>query len=288
MQMNIKITNITQTVSYRVKRLLPKRKKWINIIFRYDDFSALSRVDLELSILDVCRKNHVKFTFAVVPSIVEGNVHEPGVQKNVSLSNEKVEILRSAVNQGLIDIALHGFSHQSTNSTDFSELVGLDYDRQFNRISRGKNLLEDLLGSRIDIFAPPWNSYDEDTIKVLEKLNFNVLSAGRDGVMSRSTKLKILPSTCSLKRLRSAIQQARACTSIRRPIIVVLFHEFEFLDIDQERGLITLEEFSNLISWLSSQKDIRVLSIGQAVKIIKGFGAKRFLSTKKQTSAFYQ
>ena len=270
-----------------IKYHFPKKKRVINIIFRYDDFSAVSRTDFELSILEICRKNHIKFTFAVIPSIVEGDIHEPGTRKLIPLSEEKAEILKNGVDQGLIDIALHGYSHQTNNSAHFSEFAGLDYHLQLQKIIDGKNILENITNSQIKIFAPPWNSYDTNTLSALEKSGFSVLTAGRDGTMLKNTKLKIVPSTCSLRRLRSAVQDARTKTSINQPIIVVLFHEFEIIDIDKERGIISFQEFSDLISWLSSQADIRILSIGQSTKAIKGLGAKRFLSMKNPTSGLY-
>jgi peptidoglycan/xylan/chitin deacetylase (PgdA/CDA1 family) len=271
-----------------IKRFFPTKKRVINVIFRYDDFSALSRTDLELSILEICKQNNFRFTFAVVPFIVEGDVHLPGDRKSVPLSIEKIDILKNAVGQGLIDIALHGFSHQSNRYSEFSEFVGLDYQLQLTKISAGKKNLEEALNARVDIFAPPWNSYDDNTLAAIQKLKFSTLTAGRNGAVSKTTQVKIIPSTCSLKRLPTAIQQARTGTVDHRPIIVVLFHEFEFLDIDPQRGLISFQEFSNLISWLRSQEDIRILSIGQAAKAIKGLGAKKFLSMKKPSSAFYQ
>jgi|LSQX01.2.fsa_nt_gb peptidoglycan/xylan/chitin deacetylase (PgdA/CDA1 family) len=286
--MKFSLLRFSQKTFQWIKRFLVNKRRKIIVIFRYDDFSTLSRTDLELSILDVCRKNNVRFTFAVIPFVVEGDVHDPGPQKLVPLSEEKAKILRNGINEGLIDVALHGYSHQSNTSTIFSELAGLNYDLQLKNISEGKVFLEDVLNTQIDIFAPPWNSYNENTLIALENLGFSTLTAGRDGKVSKNSKLKFLPSTCSLKRLKSAIQEARRNTSNIQPIIVVLFHEFEILDIDQERGMISFQDFSEMISWLNSQKDVRVLSVGQSIKTIKDLGPKRFLSKKKSTSPIYQ
>jgi len=230
----------------------------------------------------------MKFTFAVTPFVVEGDIHEQGNQKLIPLSKEKAEILRIGVNQGLIDVALHGYSHQSHQATDYSELSGLDYEQQFGLILDAKKFLEKLIGTPVNIFAPPWNSYDENTLSALEDIGFSILTAGRDGPAKQNSRLKFIPSTCSLKRLLNAVKEARKSKIITRPIIVVLLHEFEFLDINPTRGLVSFEEFSTYISLLSSQKDIRILSIGQLATVVKGLGAKRFLSMKNTRSALYQ
>lgn len=60
-----------------------------------------------------------------------------------------------------------------------------------------------------------------------------------------------------------------------QPVIVVLFHEYDFQEIDETRGRITYQEFYELLNWLSSQRDVRLLSISQAAQGINDLSAKR-------------
>ena len=45
----------------------PADERHINVIFRFDDYSALSSTDLELKIIDIFRKNKASVTFGVIP-----------------------------------------------------------------------------------------------------------------------------------------------------------------------------------------------------------------------------
>jgi hypothetical protein len=264
----------------------PKRKTII-VIFRYDDYSALSRTDLELSIIEVCRKNGIAMTFSVVPFVVEGDVHDPSPRMIIPLSTEKVKILNDGFAEGVLDIALHGYSHQTNNAGQFSEFTGLDYGTQVEKLTKGRQFLANLLKAPVDIFVPPWNAYDLNTLQALKALRFSTISADRTGVAEKNSKLKFLPCTCSMRRLKeSAIQSARNILELQ-PVIVVLFHDFEFLDIDANRGMLTLQEFADLVRWLKSQEDVRILSISQASKVIKDLSARR-LQMANPTSAMYR
>lgn len=89
-----------------------------------------------------------------------------------------------------------------------------------------------------------------------------------------------MPAICSLLKLRDAVESARRIPEVQ-PIIVVLFHVFDFLEIDKKRGKLTYPEFVELLSWLTSQKDIHIASINQTTKTINNLSARRFIDYKK-------
>ena len=62
-----------------------------------------------------------------------------------------------------------------------------------------------------------------------------------------------------------------------------MFHEYDFKEIDEKRGRITYQEFYELLSWLKSQRHVRLLSISQATQVINDLSAKRFLMNKRST-----
>ncbi len=250
------------------------------IVFRFDDYSARSATDMEIRIIDAFRKNGDPITFGVIPYISEGDVHDPSPSRVVPLGPTKGDILRSASEAGILEIALHGYSHQTVDAEHLTEFSGLDYPSQLERIASGKELLERLVGAPVTTFIPPWNEYDLNTLRVLEDLKFTTISASISGEATEDSPLMFLPATCDLLQLRRAVKAARR-SSDTQPVIVVLFHVYDFMEIDRERGNITYQEFSDLLNWLKSQGDVRLLSIIEAATVINDLSVHRFLLNKR-------
>jgi len=251
-------------------------EKQINVVFRFDDYSALSRTDIALKIIDVFRKNKAAITFGVIPFVCAGSVHDPSPQDIVPLTSIKGDILKTAFKDGILDIALHGYSHQTINAKQRTEFSGLEYNSQVERLAKGKKFLEVMIDAPITTFIPPWNTYDLNTLLALEELGFSTISAGIQGEANGNSMLNFLPATCDLSQLRDAVRLARS-SSDTQPVIVVLFHAYDFREVNEKRGNTTYQEFSHLMAWLKSQKDVRFLSISQATKVINDLSADRFL-----------
>jgi len=250
------------------------QRKNIAVVFRYDDYSSLSNEPLEQEILDIFENHDIPLTIGVIPFGVN-NPYSPEPQDLFPLYGEKLETLKTFVKKGVAEVALHGYSHQANADSKMTEFSGLPFQRQMDLISAGKIHLEDSLNTPISVFIPPWNSYDQNTINALEELGFLTLSANKDGLIPESSDLNLLPATCSLDDLQEGILAAKK-SSTREPILVVLFHAYDFLEVDKDRGTITFPEFSELMTWLSSQSDVTTLSIGQAVQNIEGLSVNRY------------
>ena len=124
--------------------------------------------------------------------------------------------------------------------------------------------------------SPPWNQYDLNTLKALEDLAFTTLSAGKEGAANPDSSLRFLPYTSTLYQLKGTIEEAKR-SSDPQPVIVVLFHEYDFQEIDEKQGIITLSEFSDLLNELKVQGNIRMMSIRQATELISDLSVHRFL-----------
>ena len=255
-------------------------RKQIIVIFRFDDYSSRSSTDIEVKLIDAFQKYGISCTFGVIPYICTGDSRDTHPQDVIPLTPTKANILRNAIKAGVLEVALHGYSHQTIRKCAYrrcTEFSGLDYNDQVKKIAKGKNYLEEVLGIRITTFIPPWDSYDLNTIKALENLGFKNLCAGPNGDAKESSFLKFLPATCKPIKLRDAVKAARRLPD-PQPIIVVLFHQFDFLEINRENGSLRYQDFEELLAWVTSQKDIRVLSIDQAAKVVDDLSASRFIN----------
>ena len=120
----------------------PIKEKQVNVVFRYDDYNALGPTDAELRIIGAFRKNEASVTFGVIPSVVADSVEDPSPQDIVPLTGKKADILKAAYGDGIVDVALHGYTHQTTSTQYLTEFAGLEYHSQIERLRKGKHLLE--------------------------------------------------------------------------------------------------------------------------------------------------
>lgn len=257
-------------------------KSYITVVFRYDDYFSLSSTEIESKIMGTFHKYALPCTFGVTPFVCAGDIHDPSLQDVVPLTPLKADMLKNVISANLLEVALHGYSHQTNHlwtHRRFSEFLGLDYQSQEEKISKGKSFLEETLNTTITTFIPPWNTYDLNTVKILEKLGFTCISTYIRRKIKKSRKLKFLPYTCDIHRLRDAVESAR-CSQDPQPVIVTLFHEYDFMEIDKKRGNLSFQDFDELLAFFSSQKDICVLSINQATRQIDDLGFRRFSYNK--------
>jgi peptidoglycan/xylan/chitin deacetylase (PgdA/CDA1 family) len=254
----------------------------ITVVFRYDDYSSCSSTNFETKLIDTFKRYDVPCTFGIIPYVASGDGHNFSSQEVIPLSEEKVHILRTAMDSGIIEPALHGYSHQTIKDcrkSGCTEFSGLSYEKQMKKIVKGKKLLEDGLNTKITIFIPPWNSYDMNTLQCLERFDFNCISADLRGVSEESSHLRFLPKTTTIPELRQAVNSARR-SSDPQAVIIVLFHDYEFVEIGDDRGEFTYQEFSDLLSWITSQKNIHVSSMSQLIKE-NDFDATRFQENRE-------
>jgi peptidoglycan/xylan/chitin deacetylase (PgdA/CDA1 family) len=219
-------------------------KKPITLVFRYDDYSF--NIKIEKFIVDVFNKYNLPITFGVV----QGDNH---------LNNTDIEALKNTDKKKEVEIAMHGYAHSST------ELFGT-YDEQYKLLQKGKKFLEKSFNTRVVTFIPPYNRYSLNTLKVLNDLNFKVISSDKTGPFNNS-KIVFLPCTSTLASLADDITKARKL-KLNNCIIVVLFHHYDFYEDNETHGKISKSKFTSLIKWVSMQNDINVKTLGEASNLI--------------------
>ena len=240
--------------------------KKINLVFRYDDYCSQSPTDLEIKIFQDFLRFQMSLNVGIIPFAASSNERGPSHQELIPLTEEKTALLRSYIDSGTVIPSLHGYSHQ-TVINDFtgikSEFRGLSYQEQLIKIEKGKKFLEDRLGRDINIFAPPWNIYDRNTLRVVEELGFTTISAGLHSTPDKDSNLKFLPETENISNLRSVIKNARKVSS-SPVVILVLFHDYDFLEIDKDLGRMFYKQFQALLEWIAGQEDVTVVPLEEA------------------------
>lgn len=230
----------------------------ITIGLRYDDCSALSSSALESSILEACVRHRIPCTFGVIPEISLPARHGRIPELTSRLPDSKREMLRRAQVEGVIELALHGYTHRNVRDGVRTEFAGVPASTQAELIAKGKDELVSFAGP-IHTFIPPWNSYDAHTLDALSSAGFKTLSAEGLEPEQQRGGLKFVPATCRIPGVREAVTAARqlafgSCAS--RIIIVPCFHPYEIKESGSPRARFSLFDFERTLEWLSSQQDV--------------------------------
>ena len=244
----------------------PTSSQTINIVFRYDDYSAISNTAFSNQLVDLFRGNNAPITFAVIPMTeTENPLHLPEIRSDevLPLTPENAALLQAGINDGVLEIAMHGFSHQNNNGARSSEFTNVAYKKQLADLTRGKAHLESTIGAQVKIFVPPWNTYDLTTLQVLDQLGFTIVSANRSGIKSDQAEFSYIPYTCNITDVKEGVRAARE-TGKPEVLLVVLFHEYDFKDVSGRDGIISLKTFAKLLNWLEEQPDIRIITLEEA------------------------
>jgi peptidoglycan/xylan/chitin deacetylase (PgdA/CDA1 family) len=232
-------------------------------------------------LLTVFQKHNVPCTYGVIPYESDTFADDPA--NCVAIDPQTAGRLAAAVRSGLVEIALHGLAHRDNAIAparpDFgSEFRGLSYTSQLRMLSAGKATLESLYHVGITTFIPPWNSYDENTLRALDDLGFDLVSGSGQtyGIAAQECvqRLRFLPYTCMPGHLREAVDFARI-SSDPDPIIVVLLHAFNFVEHDSARGQFSRQSFAELLSWLKDQPDVATLTLAEASKMPRDLSYQR-------------
>ena len=239
----------------------------IDVVIRFDDYCSGMATDSILRFYMLFEKRSIPITFAVIP--FEGSfTPAPGQPEAKPLTEEKAWILKRMLSTGNFEVAQHGFCHEDNakgTPQGSSEFAGLPLEEQTIRIARGKEVLESRLGIPIKSFAPPWNTYDENTVLALKQQGFRVFSpGGPDPALQTKYGMPIIGCGAGVATLRARIEEARKGTD-RHPVITGLFHIYEIKDFES-KGTFTLAELEETLDWLKAQPDVHCRTLQGAGK----------------------
>jgi peptidoglycan/xylan/chitin deacetylase (PgdA/CDA1 family) len=278
--------------------ILPLQAGTLSVSFRYDDCSGLSDEAAELKLLELFRAHGAGITFAVVPFVRTGDGHSLEKQPLLPFPEPRAELYKPFIQDTTLEVALHGYSHQNNLSgghplfsefigVDYSEFYGLNSESQADKLSEGKQFLEKLFGTRISIFVPPWNSYDTNMLKALEKAGFSCLSAGARGASPGWSKLVYLPEVCDgPKSLRETIIEWSA-RGRRDAAVIVMLHASAFQAGNPLSSVSRLAELDSLLQWLGGQTGVEIMTLGQAAGRLHDTGVMRFRDYNRYRKAWH-
>ena len=222
------------------------------IIFRFDDFGLYGN-EISDSVCDLFKKFNTKICLGVVPFRISDG------EDTLTIDNQQIEYLRKGIKENIFEPALHGFAHYNNTSSNYrkSEFYSLPIKIQYYLINKADNYLSNKIGYKIEVFIPPWNSFDINTIKVLEKKDFKLLSSSldSDSLFIYNGSILFLPHTCTINKF---IKMFGDINFKQDNLIVVLFHPYDFKEYGDKRGKLHLSDLEYLLRAIKLEDYINV------------------------------
>ena len=203
-----------------------------SFVFRMDDV-VLQADSMQDKIMEVFQKHGVPLSWGVIPFAADK-------QARGNADRGYINTIQNAVAKGELELLLHGLNHtQNEGATPKSEFAGRSLSDQEKMLAKGKSFIENNFKVPVNFFAPPWNTYDENTLAALQSLGFKGISADLGGV-TNSSALAYLPCTkIDFKDWDKLLQQCNE----RSGVVVVLFHTYTF-----SKDGFTLADLDTLLS----------------------------------------
>lgn len=139
------------------------------ILIRFDDICPTMNWKEWNKATELLEKYNIKPLLGVIPECKDPDLW-------IDNPREDFWDYIKALEQKGYTIAMHGLYHQFEPGTH-SEFAGLSYEKQYEKIQKGKTILISH-GINTDIFFAPAHAYDLNTIKALSANGFKYMSDG--------------------------------------------------------------------------------------------------------------
>jgi hypothetical protein len=161
-------------------------------------------------------------------------------------------------------LALHGLTHQTYSDVKQTEYADRPYRSQLDSIKKGINHLSRVFpNTPLDVFIPPWNSFDAATVEAVGAAGIGNFCAGENIKPYHHNGVLVVPSW-PLRALVNYVTY-HSLDSLDRLVgnssIVITIHSYEFVQTDLEY-VISLTKFAGLLHEIrASQIGVGILSV---------------------------
>jgi peptidoglycan/xylan/chitin deacetylase (PgdA/CDA1 family)/3D (Asp-Asp-Asp) domain-containing protein len=245
------------------------------VVFRLDDIQDYWITSGQLALMDQFTSRNQSLTLGIIMGII-GN------------DSALVNKVREGSNSGLFELAVHGYNH--------THYTGLSEEEQRNSMFDSNRKMSALFGNASEIFIPPHNAFNDDTISAMKQVGMKILNANYSSFdelelkgnnesqtlsseLMQSKNISYIPSSVSFKDYYGGQYIQNSVENIFNNVTqsistygyaVIIFHPQDFMKIDAN-GTVTealddnpLRDLSNLIDLILSNN----IQIGSFSEII--------------------
>jgi len=240
-----------------------------HVILRYDDYNLYSNnpegTSLEEEFLKFALTENMKMSVAPVPFVIS----DEEMQNNEGLPS-KIQLLTEGRRKNLFEICLHGYQHKNNSAKcSPSEFSGVSLQTQKTWIEKGKRKLESLTGTKVKVFVPPFNGWDQKTLMALTDNGFSILSA-EAGAFPKTNNVYYFPYTVTPKELEYLLANNYIGDN---KLIVVNLHPFDLHEDNNRIGFSKLRKLFKEIK--DPNRNMKLLFFEEAV-------AKKIVFTQEE------
>lgn len=242
----------------------------VRVLLRYDDYTRDSPAVMEQHWLTGLESLGAPVLVGVLP--FPGQPYPASTadasQLPFDLGPEKQAQLATMQARGSVEIALHGFNHQSNFTVDGrpSEFAGLGLERQRQLMVLGRAALERAFPAPVRVFIPPYNTFDAITVRAAKEAGLTVLSAGVT-TAEGADSLALVPGTAYPQQMRGVIE--RALRHDYGPVLlVVVMHPYDFTESGEtmpafrgHRRQMKVDALLEDVRWASSHPGVKFVSL---------------------------
>lgn len=215
----------------------------LDVVFRFDDY-RLVEDSLRNELIETFSRHQIPISLAIVP-YQEGRM--------LCTDTAGIRQLDALASEGLVEIAMHGYSHQKCS--DYGEFGGVDPELQRQWLTASYQVLDSLFSMPPITFIPPWNNYDTTTLDVLAELGVKVVSSCMTiGQSFDNPQLTYLPCTVGTSDAFPSFSEALSNNANRNGILVFMFHPYDF---DES---FTMDDLDALLTEVSTMRNVRCVT----------------------------
>lgn len=220
----------------------------VDVVFRYDDYRMVHS-EFQKELVQTFVKHGIPLSLGVIPFDRRGEL--------LIEDDADVATIKELAAKGLIEVCIHGYNHTYIASS--GEFYGLSIDQQRFRLTTSKNTLDSVFDIHTVTFIPPWNSYDDNTLCVLDSLGIKVLSSCMT-IGQQFTNPNLLYLSESVDSFGKFVHTLRKNQN-RRGIIVFMFHNYDFSDT------FTIDDLDVLLEEVNSMDNVRCFRFCDLLKL---------------------
>jgi len=126
------------------------------VIFRFDDVRNGYLEKTQIAAMDFFISKNVSASFELIAN-------------QISENSELIAKLNQGYKLGLFEIGLHGWNHE--------DYTALTEEQQGVSLEKANEKLKQFFGKYSELFVPPYNLFDNNTISAMKKSQFRILSS---------------------------------------------------------------------------------------------------------------
>jgi hypothetical protein len=242
-------------------------------LLRYDDYSAMSSAAVERPLLELIADLKYPCTVATVPFVFDGLTFcGHGTVRLLPLPPGKVRALEELIREGVVEVALHGWSHLALSPlremAEFSDAMPLETQRRLLR--DGRSYLEDVFQRKVVTFVPPWNRLGRVTVEALKREGMVNVSSGYPTPYEpvyplgeeTAAPVRNVPCWLSVQETGKALDIAKRWGG-EESVVGTLIHDYDVLESGYGVGGLSMTDLKkHLEAWSGDQRvDRRLVSV---------------------------